>query len=124
MPVFTILLAQESTYYGSVDVEADTWTDAVRGLEAADWYDACVREEDASERRVVSVEDGEGLVFAEDINFDCEMVHYMSVVVRLRHILEMLDGRDEALENYIYELAYASRDPIFRTKKGASDDAG
>lgn len=41
MPVFNILLAHDVSYYGSVEVEADTWSEAVASLTDADWGGAC-----------------------------------------------------------------------------------
>jgi hypothetical protein len=32
MPTYTILLAHDTTYYGCVGVEADTWEEAVASL--------------------------------------------------------------------------------------------
>ena len=37
MPTYTVLLAQDVTYYGNVSVEGDTWEEAVASLVLDDW---------------------------------------------------------------------------------------
>ena len=40
MPTYTVLLAQDVTYYGNVSVEGGTWKEAVASLVLDDW-DEC-----------------------------------------------------------------------------------
>ena len=122
MPTFTVLLAQDVTYYGTVSVEGDTWEEAVASLTLDDW-DNCDQMGDGGwEQRVVHVETESGDVLAEseDINYDCALVHYMPVIDRLTTIMDTCDVPDDAaaaLVAYIDELQGMVQDPIFR--KGA-----
>jgi hypothetical protein len=121
MPVFNILLAEDISRYGSIAVEAETWEEAVRQLTDESWDSHCIDPDDTgTERRIVHVEDGDGdgdgygAILAEDISFDCSMVHYLSVVARLTDILDRPDGyMAESIEAYIDELRTMVRDPIF-----------
>jgi hypothetical protein len=119
MPKFNILLAHDVSYYGSVEVEADTWQEAVASLTDADWGDNCTDSGDAWEERVVHVETEDGAIVAEDINYNCAMVHYYPIIHRLTTIMDTCDVSDDAaaaLVAYIDELRTMVRDPIF--KKG------
>ena len=118
MPTFNILLAHDITHYGSVSVEGDTWEDAVRTLEREDWWDHCTDASDTGwEERVVHVETEDGDIVAEDVNYDCPMIHYFAVIHRLTTIMDTCDVSDEAaaaLVAYIDELQSMVRDPIFK----------
>jgi hypothetical protein len=120
MPTFNILLAYDTTKYGCVEVEADTWKAAVASLTHDSWYDSCHEPGDEGwEQRVVHVETENGDILAEgqDINYDCSLVHYMPVVHRLTTILNTCDLSDEAataLTDYIQELQAMVQDPIFK----------
>jgi hypothetical protein len=68
-----------------------------------DW-DECYEEGDGSwEQRVVHVEDEDGNIVAEDIAFNCPMIHCQSVIQRLREIQIAADP-DAALALFIDEL--------------------
>lgn len=117
MPTFNILLAHDITHYGSVDVDAATWEDAVRTLELEDWWHHCTDSGDAWEERVVHVETESGDIVAEDVNFNCPMIHYFAVIHRLTTIMDTCDVPDDAaaaLVAYIEELQSMVRDPIFK----------
>ena len=117
MPTFNILLAHDITHYGSVSVEGDTWEDAVRTLEIGDWWYHCTDSGDGGwEERVVHVETEDGDVVAEDVNYDCPMIHYLAVIHRLTTIMDTCDVPDDtaaALVAYIDELQSMVQDPIF-----------
>lgn len=115
MPTFNILLAQDVAYYGNVSVEADTWEEAVASLTDADWGDNCTDSDsgDAWEERVVHVETEDGDIVAEDINYNCAMVHCQSVIQRLREI-QIASDLDAALALFIDELRTMGQDPIFK----------
>lgn len=119
MPIFNILLAEDVTWYGSVEVEAATWQDAVRTLDEASW-DVCTDADDPGERRVVHVEVGdEGDIVAEDLAYRCELVSHWSVI---RCLMEIMDNPDrvpcvvtqKALSDLIDELRANIQDPVFR----------
>jgi len=117
MPTYTVLLAHDVTYYGNVSVEGDTWEEAVASLILEDWGDNCTDFGEAWEERVVHVEAENGYIEAEDINFNCELVHCQSVIQRLREILYTCDLPDDtaaALVAYIDELRTMGQDPIFK----------
>jgi len=121
MPTFTVLLAQDVTYYGNVSVEGDTWEEAVASLNLDDW-DECYEEGDGGwEQRVVHVEDEDsGDIVAEDLAYNCGMIHYMPVVHHLTVIRDTLGLSHEAtaaLTAYIDELRTMGRDPIFNKKE-------
>lgn len=117
MPTYTVLLAQDVTYYGNVSVEGDTWQEAVASLALGDW-DECYEPGDGGwEQRVVHVEAEDGDIVAEDINYNCAMVHYYPIIHRLTTILDTCDVSDDtaaALVAYIDELRTMVRDPIFK----------
>ena len=115
MPTFNILLAHDITHYGSVSVEGDTWEDAVASLTSDDWEE-CYEEGDGGweqQQRVVHVEDEDGNIVAEDIAFNCPMIHCQSVIQRLREIQIAADP-DAALALFIDELRTMRQDPIFK----------
>ena len=121
MPTFNILLAHDVTHYGTVSVEADTWEEAVRSLERDVWWEECNDPgDDGWEQRVVHVEaEDSGDIMAEDLAFNCGMVHYKPVVHRLTHILDTCDVPDDtatALVAFIDELRTMVQDPIFNKK--------
>ena len=115
MPTFNILLAQDIPNYGIIEVEAETWEDAVASLTLGSW-DECYEQGDGWEQRVVHVEAENGEILVEDINFNCALVHYMPIIHRLTTILDTCDVPDDtaaALVAYIEELQSMVRDPIF-----------
>ena len=117
MPTYTVLLAQEVTYYGNVSVEGDTWEEAVASLVLDDWDTNYMDFDGAWGERVVHVETESGDIVAEDINFNCGMVHSYTVIQRLREILYTCDVPDDtaaALVAYIEELRTMVQDPIFK----------
>jgi hypothetical protein len=120
MPTYTVLLAHDITYYGNVSVEGDTWQEAVASLTLDDW-DECYEQSDHGwEQRVVRVEaEDSGDIMAEDINFNCAMVHYVPVVHRLTVIRDTLGLSHEAtaaVTAFIEELRTMVQDPIFNKK--------
>ena len=121
MPTFNILLAHDITHYGSVSVEGDTWEDAVRTLNDHHWLDNCTdASDDGWEQRVVDVETEDGDVVAEDVNYDCPMIHYFAVIHRLTTIMDTCDVPDDtaaALVAYIEELRTMGQDPIFKKER-------
>ena len=121
MPTYTVLLAHDITYYGNVSVEGDTWQEAVASLTSFDWDECYEQGDGAWEQRVVHVEaeDGGGIV-AEDIAYNCAMVHYMPIIHRLTTIMDTCDVPDDtaaALVAYIEELRSMVQDPIFIKKE-------
>jgi hypothetical protein len=123
MAVFEILLAQDVTHYGSVLVEADTWEEAVRSLEADVWWQECNDPGDVGwEERVVHVEDDTGRVVADDLNYNCAMIHSFPVIHRLTVIRDTLGLSHEAtaaITAYIDELRTMVQDPIFNKETQA-----
>jgi hypothetical protein len=65
------------------------------------------------QQRVVHVEDEDGNIVAEDIAFNCPMIHCQSVIQRLREIQIAADP-DAALALFIDELRTMRQDPIFK----------
>jgi hypothetical protein len=63
--------------------------------------------------RVVHVETESGDIVAEDIAFDCPMIHCQSVIQRLREI-QIAADLDAALALFIDELRTMGQDPIFK----------
>jgi hypothetical protein len=123
MPTYTVLLAHDITYYGNVSVEGDTWQEAVASLTSFDWDECYEQGDGAWEQRVVHVEaeDGGGIV-AEDIAYNCAMVHYMPIIHRLTTIMDTCDVPDDtaaALVAYIEELRSMAQDPIFNKETQA-----
>jgi hypothetical protein len=121
MPTYTVSLAYDVTYYGLVSVEGDTWQEAVASLTLDDW-DECYEQGDHGwEQRVVRVEaEDSGDIMAEDINFNCAMIHYFPVVHRLTTIMDTCDVPDDtaaALVTLIDELRTMVQDPIFNKKE-------
>ena len=118
MPTFNILLAYDTTKYGCMEVEADTWEAAVASLTHDSWYDSCHEPGDEGwEQRVVLVEAENGYIEAEDIHYNCPMIHYLAVIHRLTTIMDTCDVPDDtaaALVAYIEELRTMGRDPIFK----------
>ena len=118
MPTFNILLAYDTTKYGCMEVEADTWEAAVASLTHDSWYDSCHEPGDEGwEQRVVHVEAENGYIEAEDIAFNCGQVHVYYVVDRLTTIMDTCDVPDDtaaALVAYIDELRAKVKDPIFK----------
>jgi hypothetical protein len=113
MPTFNILLAHDVTHYGTVSVEADTWEEAVRSLERDVWWDECNDSGGGGwEERVVHVEDESGEIVAEDIAYNCAMIHSFPVIHRLTTIMAA-DDTAAALVAYIEELRTMVQDPIF-----------
>jgi len=117
MPTFTVSLAHDVTYYGLVSVEGDTWQEAVASLTLSDW-DECYEQSDRGwEQRVVRVEaEDDGSIVAEDLAYNCGMVHYMPIIHRLTTIMDTCDVPDDtaaALVAYIDELRTMVQDPIF-----------
>ena len=117
MPTYTVLLAQDVTYYGNVSVEGDTWKEAVASLTLGDW-DECYDEGDGAwEQRVVHVEaEDSGDIVAEDLRYITQMVYRESVIQRLREI-QIAPDQDAALARYINELRTMGQDPIFKKKE-------
>jgi len=113
MPTFNILLAHDVTHYGTVSVEADTWEEAVRSLEHDLWWQECNDPGDGGwEERVVHIEDETGSIVAEDIAYNCAMIHSFPVIHRLTTIMAA-DDTAAALVAYIEELRTMVQDPIF-----------
>ena len=114
MPTFNILLAYDTTKYGCTEVEADTWEEAVASLTHDSWYDNCHEPGDEGwEQRVVDVETEDGDIVAEDIHYNCGLIHCQSVIQRLREI-QIAAVPDAALALYIDELRTMGQDPIFK----------
>ena len=120
MPTYTVLLAQDVTYYGNVSVEGDTWAEAVASLTLDDW-DECYEMGDGGwEQRVVHVEAEDGGIVADDIAFNQHMVYRESVIQRLHEILylcgDVSDDTATALVTYMDQLRTMGQDPIFNKK--------
>ncbi len=120
MPTYTVLLAQDVTYYGNVSVEGDTWQEAVASLTLDDW-DECYEMGSASEERIVYVEAEDGGIVADDMAFNQHMVHRESVIQRLHEILylcgDVSDDTATALVAYMDQLRTMGQDPIFIKKE-------
>jgi hypothetical protein len=122
MPTFNILLAQDVTFYGNVSAEGDTWQEAVASLTLDDWNECDEPGDGGWEQRVVHVEDDVDYIVREDINYNCEMIHYFPVIHRLTHILDTCDVPDDtaaALVTLIDELRTMVQDPIFNKKEAS-----
>jgi hypothetical protein len=65
------------------------------------------------EQRVVDVEAENGDIEAEDIHYNCGLIHCQSVIQRLREIQIAADP-DAALALFIDELRTMGQDPIFK----------
>ena len=119
MPTYTITLAHDVSYYGTKDVEAATWEEAVASLTWDDFYDGVTNAGEPSEERVVAVEQlirGETVELASDISFSCNQwgIYYMQH--ELRRIIDAgydADTTREELEGIIDTLNTAASDPIF-----------
>lgn len=118
MPMFNVTLAHDISHYGTISIDAPTWEDAIRTLRHEDWWEHCTSSGDSGwEERVVHVETEDGSIVAEDINYNCETIHYFPIVHRLTRILDTCDVPDdtaEALVTLIEELRTMVRDPIFK----------
>ena len=118
MPTYTIFLAQDVAYYGSVAVEADTWEEAVASLTFRDW-DECYDEGDGAwEQRVVHVEAEDGDIVDEsmDLEFNSLTIYRSGVIQRLREI-QIAPDQDAALAQFIDELLNRFQHPIFKKKE-------
>jgi hypothetical protein len=105
MPSYTIALAHDTSFHGFVGVEGDTWEEAVASLTSDDWSE-CFEEGRGGweqQQRVVHVEDEDGNIVAEDIAFNCPMIHCQSVIQRLREIQIAADP-DAALALFMDQL--------------------
>ena len=121
MPTYTVLLAQDVTYYGNVSVEGDTWQEAVASLTLDDW-DECYEMGSASEERIVYVEAEDGGIVADDMAFNQHMVHRESVIHHLTVIRDTLGLSHEAtaaVTAFIEELRTMGQDPIFKKETQA-----
>ena len=118
MPTFNILLAQDITNYGIIEVEADTWEAAVATLTLGSW-DECCQEGDGWEQRVVHVESEDGQILSEDLNYNAPLVHSFDVACRLRRLLKDAElfkdfaDLEDRVERFAEELQAESRHPIF-----------
>ena len=88
-----------------------------------DWDECHEMGDGGWEQRVVHVEaeDG-GDILAEDIAYNCAMVHYMPIIHRLTTIMDTCDVPDDtaaALVAYIDELRTMVQDPIFKKETQA-----
>jgi hypothetical protein len=114
MPTYTVLLAHEVTYYGNVSVEGDTWEEAVASLTLDDWDTNCMKTLTVLGKSAWFMSrQRDGDIVAEDIAFDCPMIHCQSVIQRLREIQIAADP-DAALALFIDELRTMGQDPIFK----------
>ena len=116
MPTFTVLLAQDVTYYGNVSVEGDTWEAALASLTFGDWDECYEPSEGGWEQRVVHVEDEDGDIVAEDLAYNEHMVYRENVIQRLHEIQTAADTA-AALVAYIEELRTVVKHPIFNKKE-------
>jgi hypothetical protein len=127
MRTFNILLAHDTTFYGNVHVEAETWEEAVSSLTEESWTSACV--EAGSfwfSERVVHVEDEFlGEIVAEDIRVNDYYIHIFDLkpqiarIVRDHHTGEGTAAMVEALEAMIAEFEPNRRHPLFRKEEEA-----
>jgi hypothetical protein len=115
MPTFNLLLAMDESFYGTIEVDADTWADAVASL-SKDAWGACFENGNygGDQHRIVHVEDEAGEILAEDINYDCAMLHYIPVVHRLQQILEHPESMAAEIQAYIAEITADVQHPLFR----------
>ena len=117
MPTYTVLLAQDVTFYGNVSVEGDTWEEAVASLTFGDWDECYEPSEGGWEQRVVHVEaEDSGDIVAEDLAYNEHMVYRESVIQRLREI-QIAPDQDAALAQFIDELLNRFQHPIFKKKE-------
>jgi hypothetical protein len=113
MPTYTVLLAHDVTYYGNVSVEGDTWEEAVASLTLDDW-DECYEAGDGAGNSAWSMSRPRtAYIEAEDIHYNCALIHCQSVIQRLREIQIAADP-DAALALFIDELRTMGQDPIFK----------
>jgi hypothetical protein len=88
MPTFNILLAHDTTYYGCVEVEADTWEDCCCLSDLRQLVRQLHDGDEGWEQRVVDVETENGDIVADGINYNCALVHCSPIIHRLTTILD------------------------------------
>jgi len=121
MTTFNILLAYDTSYYGTVSVEAETWEEAVSSLTDDDWDNECTDpSSDVWEPRVVHVEDEAGDILAEDLAKYAYMTsiesvtHAIQAIIDQHHSGEATTAMTEALELLTKELNDGRQHPLFR----------
>jgi hypothetical protein len=120
MPAYTITLAHDVPYYGTKDVEAATWEEAVASLTWEDFYNGVTNAGEPGEERVVSVEQlirGETVELASDISFSCDqwgIYHMLHELCRITKAGYDADTMRKELEGIIDTLNTAASDPIFK----------
>ena len=87
MPVFDMFLAHDVSCYGSVEIEADTFAEAVEMLRNdRSYFDNCSPDHDTDfDHRIVGADAGEGTI-ADDISIDCSTMSIGEAVLRLREL--------------------------------------
>jgi hypothetical protein len=128
MRTFNILLAQDTTLYGTLSVEAATWEEAVASLTEEDWWDSCYEGGDSEgfSERVVHVEDEVlGDIVAEDIGVNNCYIHTSDLksqidrIVRDHHTGEGTAAMVVALEAMLAGFEADRRHPLFRKEEEA-----
>jgi len=125
MPTFNILLAYDTSYYGTTHVDAETWEEAVSSLTSDDWDNECTdTSSDMWEQRVVHVENEEGDILAEDL----AMCAYMTGIDSVQHVVggilaDYRTNKDpaamvKALELFVEELGDSKQHPLLRKDAG------
>lgn len=117
MPKFTLCLAHDVSHYGTTEVEAPTWEDALRSLTDDDWWDVCrQRADDSTDLRIVHVEDPAGEMVAEDVAFGMQTVDAYYVLHRLKRLrAELPPGAVfPALNDFIRDMKTHHQDPVFK----------
>jgi hypothetical protein len=119
MKTFDILLAHDTTFYGNVHVEAETWEEAVASLTEESWTSACEVNDGLSfSQRVVHVEDEDGEIVAEDLGWDDCYIHTFVLksridrIVREHHTGEGTAAMVEALEAMLAGFEEDRRHPL------------
>jgi len=87
MPTFNLLLAHDVGCYASVEIEADTFAEAVRTVERCPRYFSGCRPDwhTSYDHRIVEASVGES-VLADDISIDCTTMSITEAVNRLREL--------------------------------------
>lgn len=117
MPIFNILLAHDVSCYDSVEIEADTFAEAVEIIRKdRSHFDCCAPDHDTDyDFRIVEANVGYGTI-ADDISIDCSTMSISEAVLRLRELaakdtLSAAELRAEATRLADQWEAYQKPDP-------------
>ena len=116
MPLFNINLAHDVSCYGTVEIEADTFAEAVGSVLSVEHFDGCHPDRGTScDYRIVEAYVGDNCI-ADDISLDCSTMSILEAVNRLRELaakdtLSAAELRAEATRLADQWAAYRKPDP-------------